>query len=423
MSGFVQSGGTTSYGTGQTVTLTGVAAGNTILVWVTSQGGTSSVSDGTAYTKIGTVSSSGQQLDVYKLTSVSAGTHAIVATFGSSNGLNIVAAEYNNADVTGTPQFTDSAFPGTGANIVVSGSTTPAVANATLSMFVEAVSGTPGFSAGTTPIAFTGGRTSATNCYLEDAVLVGGSGTAVSGTAGNSVNCDNLIALVALAPIVVGPPSQAEVVVASGSTATVAITALANDDVLVGVAWNPGGGTILSGGVAEGGINYVQVGSTVVSGANKNIALFLLTGAGAGVHNPVFTVTGGNTSIYLFGKAVTGYTTTDGTAGNDIATSGTGANVLTSGSFTTTQAADRIYSFFAQCSGTATTPTAGTSPNTFTSDALATAGYLLEHFTQGSAGAINPTAGTVNSGEFTGISVALVPAAAPSTALMGQIML
>jgi hypothetical protein len=190
---------TTAFGSTLSATLTGVPAGATILAFTSNSGGApTGITDGTAYTAIGT----NANISAYKLLNATAGSHTIVGSWGTNNGVDLICAWYSNGDVTGTPFVGDDSFVGSGTNIVTK-SLTPAADSATLIGFVYNTGGSGTYSAGTSPNAFTL-RTltgiAATTAILEDLDLGAGTGgVAQSITAGTTANTGQFIAFLALA--------------------------------------------------------------------------------------------------------------------------------------------------------------------------------------------------------------------------------
>lgn len=118
-----------SSSTSATATLTGVTAGNDIIVVVNhgdfgSAGGATTVSDGTSYTQDdGFLLASAYFSGIFSLDSVSAGTHAVVATCSAGTGANSYGAicAYEVSGLTASP-LDQATTPGHSLS-----STTPAV--------------------------------------------------------------------------------------------------------------------------------------------------------------------------------------------------------------------------------------------------------------------------------------------------------
>lgn len=111
-----------------------------------------------------------------------------------------------------------------------------------------------------------------------------------------------------------------------------------------------------------------------------------------------------------------------------VVTSGSGANALSSGAFTTTTNGDTVVGFFVN-DGSGTALTAGTSPNSFTSRLSGNLGdpFLMQDLTQATAGSIASTGGIASASTFViCIGLALAPTAyvaSPVTSNSGKALL
>ena len=189
----------------------------------------------------------------------------------------------------------------------------------------------------------------------------------------------------------------------SGTTVSVSPSCGASgSDMVVFVTWNPGGGTIGAPTVSDG-TGYTQGGSTLVSGASVDGAIYYRTSVSSGSHTITATFSSATAGL-LAAYCIGGAGAFDGAAGNDSSFAGTGTNAVLGGSVTTTAGGDSVNGFFSVVSGSGTL-SVGTSPGTFTTQSC-TGTALCETYTQASSGAIQASATSSASSEVIGFTVA-----------------
>lgn len=185
----------------------------------------------------------------------------------------------------------------------------------------------------------------------------------------------------------------------AAATSLTLASVTAGATILVWPQTNAGNATAFT--CSDGQGSYASRGLIHGTSGDTNTQCFILTGATAGSH----VITVGCTGDTIFGLIAawwTGYGDVDNALaaihGAVVTNSATGMDALNSGNITTVTNGCLIVCIALDINNTATTLSAGTTPNAFTQRVLGNIGgaepFILADFTQSTAGVIAGTAGT-----------------------------
>jgi hypothetical protein len=343
---------------------------------------------------------------LYQLDNAQAGTHVITVTNSAANIRYVGGWYVTNSRLGPSASFDNGAGAGTGANALLTGSITT-----TLPALVFEVLNSQGGSAnptvGTSPNAFT----AITSGVAPGAVVYGYFQQTTAGAinpTGQQTIAGDIIGITFSVYPTYGMQIVTPVEVSPGgaSTASITIVMPATGVIVVHTDGQSPPASSVSSNLSGAFTLEQQASNPGSSGLYP--AIWKLDSAVAGTH--VITLTApGSTMYYDFAIGIAG-AQYDGSAQNFIASSGTGTDVLTSGSVTTT-GTDLVFSLQIGVSGGAE-PTAGTTPNAMTAIPLTTGNAnktFLEYVQQSAPGAINPTAGATTTGGYQGFTFAVAP--------------